>query len=55
MVRLALVPEDFGYEDTVGFGDGGKGGWQFEGGEEAYDAAVAAWENANSGDQVLRE
>jgi len=40
-------PEDFGYEAIDGFGEHGSGGWQFEGGEEAYDAAVAVWEKAN--------
>jgi hypothetical protein len=34
-------PEDFGWEDAIGFSHAG--GWQIEGGEEAYDAALAAW------------
>lgn len=41
-------PEDFGYEAMDGFGEHGAGGWQYEGGEEAYDAAVSAWETANT-------
>lgn len=40
-------PEDFGYDAMDGFGEHGSGGWQFEGGEEAYDAAMAVWEKAN--------
>ena len=37
-------PEDYGYEPRDGFGEHGEGGWCIEGGEEAYDAALAQWE-----------
>ena len=38
-------PEDFGYEECAGFGDHGPSGWQFEGGEDAYDAALKLWQS----------
>ena len=41
-------PEYFGYEEMDGYGEHGAGGWSFEGGEEAYDAALAAWEKDKS-------
>jgi hypothetical protein len=40
-------PEDYGWEGRDSF-DGSNNGWCIEGGEEAYEAALEAWEKANA-------